>query len=120
MIESIQHIQVAIPPDSEAQAVGFYRDLLKMGQVEKPVALRARGGCWFRSGSAELHCGVETNFQPARKAHSAFVVADLDLLRQRLREAAVEIIEDTNLPGYARFYAADPFGNRIEFMERIQ
>ena len=25
---------------------------------------------------------------------------------------------DIELPGYTRFYARDPFGNRIEFLER--
>jgi hypothetical protein len=38
-------------------------------------------------------------------------------LRQRLAAANVAVYEDEPLPGYQRFYADDPFGNRIEFLQ---
>jgi hypothetical protein len=35
-----------------------------------------------------------------------------------LRTAGCDVIDDEPLPGYYRVYTADPFGNRIELMER--
>ena len=49
-----------------------------MTEVEKPPVLAARGGAWFRSGTAEIHCGVEADFRPARKAHPGLLTADID------------------------------------------
>jgi catechol 2,3-dioxygenase-like lactoylglutathione lyase family enzyme len=65
----------------------------------------------------ELHLGVEDPFAPARKAHPALLVSDLEELRAALTEAGIEIILDTpQLEGQERFYAHDPFGNRLEFI----
>ncbi len=98
-------------------AVEFYEGLLGLPQVSKPEHLEARGGCWFRNTSVEIHLGVEDDFRPATKAHPALLVHDLDELRERLVAAGVRVTEDEPLPGFARFYATDPFGNRIEFLE---
>ena len=78
-----------------------------------------QGGRRFRSGSVSLHLGVEAEFAPARKAHPAFVVNSLREVQARLEAAGVEIVWDTQIEGYERFYAADPFGNRLEFMEPV-
>lgn len=85
--------------------------------MEKPESLRARGGCWFQCGGQQLHIGVEKDFRPAKKAHPAFVVRDLDELRQALLARGVKINDDTSLPGTRRFFAEDPWGNRLEFVE---
>lgn len=77
---------------------------------------RSRGGCWFECGDRQLHIGVEREFQPARKAHPAFAVDDLNAMRTALTAGGIEIIEDDNLPGADRFYADDPWGNRLEFL----
>ncbi len=45
--------------------------------------LARRGGAWFRSGTAELHLGVEDPFPPAKGA-SGLLVGDLDGLPARL------------------------------------
>jgi hypothetical protein len=37
--------------------------------VPKPPELAKRGGCWFESGSVQIHLGVESDFRPAKKAH---------------------------------------------------
>ncbi len=80
--------------------------------------MAARGGCWFRSGAAVLHLGVEEPFAPARKAHPAFLVTSLWELRARL-EAAGHTCTDASgeIPGVQRFHCADPFGNRLEFQQ---
>jgi hypothetical protein len=59
---------------------------------------------------------VEQAFTPARKAHPALLVADLRLLRRRLEDAGIAIVDDEPLRGFDRFYAYDPFGNRLELL----
>ena len=117
-ITGIHHIQLAMPPDEEEAGREFYGDLLGLPEVPKPSELAPRGGLWFRSGSLEVHLGVEReDFTPARKAHPAFLVSDLDALRERLEAAGYRIDEDVQLEGYRRFHVRDPFGNRLELVE---
>jgi hypothetical protein len=79
-------------------------------------ACTGRDSYWFRSGQVELHLGVEEPCSPGRKAHPALLVSDLEQLRATLTNAGVEPILDTQLEGHERFYASDPFGNRLEFI----
>lgn len=117
MIVGLHHVQIAMPRGAEEQARDFYGGLLGMTEVLKPEGLRARGGAWFRSGSAEVHLGVEDPFRAAAKAHPAFVVVDLDALCERLRAAGVGAQPDDGLlPGHRRAYVSDPFGNRVELV----
>ena len=116
----IDHVQVAAPTGCEAEARAFYGDLLGLEELPKPEALRSRGGCWFRAGGQELHIGVEEPFAPARKAHAGLVVDDLDAVADRLRGVGIDVAYDDAIPGASRFYAADPFGNRLEFRERLR
>ncbi len=34
-------------------------------------------------------------------------------------DEGVEVVDDQPLPGYNRFYAFDPFGNRIELLSPV-
>jgi catechol 2,3-dioxygenase-like lactoylglutathione lyase family enzyme len=118
MITGFDHVQVAMPPGREPAARAFYADLLGMTELAKPSALAARGGCWFTSGAAFLHLGVEPSFRPARKAHPALLVEDLDGLAAALAAAGYECTSaDGEIPGVRRFHTHDPFGNRIEFQQ---
>lgn len=116
-ISHFDHIQIAAPESCESAAREFYGSILGMSEIEKPPVLRARGGCWFQCGAQQLHVGVERKFQPAKKAHPAFAVFDLDGLRKILAERGITVIDDDTLPGERRFYAEDPWGNRLEFIE---
>lgn len=109
-----------MPPMREAEARRFYGDLLGLAEVPKPPLLAGRGGCWFECGRLGVHLGVEESFNPARKAHPAFLVHGLHALQARLEQAGVEIVEDESLVGYSRFYAYDPFGNRLELLEPLE
>ena len=117
MITGLDHVQVAMPRGAEQEARAFYAGLLGMTEDPKPPALAARGGCWFRSGAAIVHLGVEDPFAPARKAHPGFVVDDLEALRARLAAQGIAVRDDHDLPGAVRFFADDPFGNRLEFRQ---
>lgn len=99
------------------EAIAFYEGVLGIPQVEKPHDLAARGGCWFETYLVRVHLGVDPNFAPARKAHPAFIVKSLQDFRRRLVDGGVSVIDDEPLPGFERFYASDPFGNRLEFLE---
>ena len=116
-VAGIDHVQIAAPEGCEEAAREFYGAILGLREIEKPEALRARGGCWFECGAQQLHIGVEQGFRAAKKAHPAFAVADLDALRERLVSKGFVAIGDDNLPGTRRFYAEDPWGNRLEFLE---
>lgn len=116
----LHHVLLASPPDSEAASRGYYAHLLGLTEIPKPPALAARGGCWFRGPGYELHLGIESDFRPARKAHPAIRVGDLGALAERLTAAGHEVRIDDELPGFRRFYADDPHGNRLEFVQPLE
>jgi catechol 2,3-dioxygenase-like lactoylglutathione lyase family enzyme len=86
-VPTLDHVQIAAPPDCEPAARHFFGDLLGLRELPKPAPLRARGGCWFALGDRQLHIGVD-----------------------------FPITWDTALPTERRFYSADPWGNRIELL----
>jgi hypothetical protein len=55
----LDHVQLAMPPGREAEAVAFYEGVLGIPQVPKPAELAARGGCWFEDGALRVHLGFE-------------------------------------------------------------
>lgn len=116
-IVGLDHVQLAMPAGQEAAATAFYADVLGLSEVPKPEPLRTRGGCWSAGAGVALHLGVEADFAPARKAHPALRVADLEAARQHLARAGVAITADDTLPHVRRFYIADPWGNRIELLQ---
>jgi catechol 2,3-dioxygenase-like lactoylglutathione lyase family enzyme len=119
MIKHLDHVQLAMPPGGEGRAREFYQGILDIPEVPKPAELASRGGCWFERGPLKVHLGVEADFRPARKAHPAFIVADLPALAAGLRAAGCTVREDEPLEGYYRIYVDDPFGNRIELLEPL-
>lgn len=116
-IVALDHVQLAMPAGGEDAARGFYAGVLGFAELPKPQNLRKRGGVWFVSSAVRVHLGVEAGFRPARKAHPAFRVENLAELRARCEAAGFPTVDDEPLPGYDRFYVADPFGNRIECLE---
>ena len=119
MITGIDHVQVAAPPGCEQAARGFYGGLLELAEVDKPEVLAARGGCWFAVGGQQLHVGVAEPFTPSAKAHPALHLGDraaLETLAARLQAGGYPVEWDDVIPGTARFYVHDPFGNRLELV----
>lgn len=119
MITALDHVQLSAPPGSEDALRAFYAGVLGLTELPKPPALAARGGCWFGSGPVQLHLGVEADFRPARKAHPGLRVTAIDAFATRLTDHGVSVTWDDNLPGHRRFYADDPVGNRLEFLESV-
>ena len=116
----IDHVQIAMPAGEEAKARAFYINVLGFVEIPKTAELAKRGGAWFRSQNVQVHLGVEADFKAARKAHPAFIVSNLDSLIAKIQDAGYET--DTAQPpldGYKRAHIFDPFGNRIELMEKL-
>ncbi|WP_422022865.1 VOC family protein [Pyruvatibacter mobilis] len=118
-ITQLHHVQLAMPAGGEAAARVFYGQLLGLPEVPKPQELAKRGGCWFEQGDIRIHMGVEAEFRPAKKAHPAFQVSDIDAVRARMVAGGVEVKDDDALEGFRRFFVADPFGNRIEILQPL-
>lgn len=115
----IDHVQLAAPPNSESEARHFFGTVLGLTEVEKPESLKKRGGVWFEFGSYQLHIGVEPAFSPAKKAHPGFHVKNLPAFKDHLASFGISFIEDKNITGVERIYVDDPFGNRMEFLEKV-
>lgn len=116
MIVGFDHVQLAAPPGCEEAARRFFGAVLGLEEVEKPEPLRGRGGVWFAAGAQQLHIGVEAEHLPARKAHPALAVHEIDVLAARLGAAGAPVEWDASLPGVRRLYTRDPWGNRIELV----
>ena len=124
MLLRIAHAQILIPAGREDEARRFYCGVLGLHEIEKPEALRVRGGLWLAVGEAQqLHVGVERGEWRDRagsREHLAYEVDDVEAARARLEAAgvAVKMGAGDAVPGYRRCELRDPFGNRIELMSR--
>jgi catechol 2,3-dioxygenase-like lactoylglutathione lyase family enzyme len=117
-IVGIDHVQLAMPAGGEAQARAFYGGLLGLPETPKPAALAQRGGCWFESDQVKIHLGVDKAFHAATKAHPGLLVTGLQGIVARCREQGFDVVDDAPMAGYERVFINDPFGNRLELMEK--
>ncbi|WP_341368508.1 glyoxalase [Yoonia sp. BS5-3] len=117
MIVGLDHIQIALPAGSETIMRAFYCDLLRLDACPKPTALQGRGGFWAQGPGIDVHFGVDPDFQPARKAHPAFIVKDIHALHSLLTARGHTPKWDTSLPDVTRFFVNDPVQNRIEILK---
>ena len=114
----IDHVQVAIPWGKVAEALSFYVGVLQFSRVAKPVELDQRGA-WLTQGPVNLHLGEEKEFEASRRAHPALLVDNIDELLENVKRSAHPLRVDTGPTGYKRASVFDPFGNRIELMQKL-
>ncbi|MDQ3179950.1 MAG: VOC family protein [Acidobacteriota bacterium] len=120
MILGVQHAQITIPKDAEAEARNFYVKFLGLKEIPKPEALQKRGGFWLEVGAFQIHIGTEDGFERTKtKAHIAYLVENLESWREKLQGKNIKIIEGVPIPNFRRFEFRDPFGNRVEFLEEF-
>lgn len=93
-IYAIHHVQLAKPAGEEEKARAFYAGVLGIEETPKPPHLAKRGGVWFERGELKIHLDVEKDFRPAKKAHPALLVEDLNELIERCRRAGYEVVTD--------------------------
>jgi catechol 2,3-dioxygenase-like lactoylglutathione lyase family enzyme len=124
LIIGLDHVNLLIDTSDDAltRARAFYQELLGLEPLERPSNTdTGRPGVWYRCGVQQLHLTTEKDASVVNKAlrrHPAFRVADLEALRNRLETAGVEIVAGNRFPGQERFFVRDPWGNRLEFVER--
>jgi len=119
MIEFIRadHIHVCVPIERLEEARQFYTDIIGLREIERPNHLFSNAGYWFDIGNIQFHIGVEPAL-PRSIRHTAFEVADIAAARALLVKNNVEILEEPVLPGRTRFAFIDPFGNRMELLQK--
>jgi len=117
-VVGIDHVQLAMPAGQEETARQFYAGLLGLTEVAKPSHLVARGGAWFENADVRIHLGVDPEFRPAKKAHPGLLVSDLKALLEIIRSAGHHVSDGDLREAYEHAYVADPFGNRIELIEK--
>ena len=118
MLSALHHAQVAVPKGAEDISRAYYVGVLGMTELPKPPVLAARGGCWFAAGGLEIHTGVEEPFVPARKAHPAILVTDIDELVAALDRGGPRVHLGRTIPDKRRLHTFDPHGNRLEFIQQ--
>jgi catechol 2,3-dioxygenase-like lactoylglutathione lyase family enzyme len=117
-VKRLDHVQICIPVGAEDEARAFYTSLLGFTEIEKPEALKANGGLWYKVGDIELHIGVENRDGYNSKSHPAFEIENIEEVRSYLEEHGVKTYDEKPIPNVVRFSFRDPFNNRIEFLER--
>lgn len=119
-IKNWHHAQISIPRGAEEAGKAFYCGVLGLAEIEKPEALKPRGGFWLQVGDRQLHVGTEDGVdRHATKAHLAYTVDDIDAWQAKLEQHGVKIIEAVPIPGHRRFEFRDPFGNRVELTQLV-
>ncbi|WP_417818939.1 VOC family protein [Tritonibacter scottomollicae] len=92
------------------------------GRGARPARQAHGGRAWWPGrggGSRGAEQGGSRYRPPARRAHPALLVSDLAKLVARLGKAGIRFKPGKDLEGYVRGDIADPFGNRIELMQRV-
>jgi catechol 2,3-dioxygenase-like lactoylglutathione lyase family enzyme len=100
MIEFIRadHIHICVPAERLEEAKAFYTTVMGLEQIYRPDDIFNNAGYWFNIGDIQLHIGAA---------------------RALLTENQIEITEEPVIPGRNRFAFIDPFGNRMELLQRL-
>ncbi|WP_312094323.1 VOC family protein [Niallia sp.] len=118
-IIGVHHVQITIPKGLEQQAKEFYCEVLGLTEIEKPVSLQGRGGFWLSLGNLDIHVGTEDGFdRNSTKAHLAYQVESMSNWKNKLSKLGVKIADSIPIEGFERFEFRDPFGNRVEIIEK--
>ena len=119
-ILNFHHAQLTIPVGAEDKARKFYCGVLGLKEIPKPDSLAGRGGFWLELGRFQVHVGTEdVEGRAESKAHIAYEVVNIDDWEAKLKGADIAVTHCIQIPYYRRFEFRDPFGNRVEFLERI-
>lgn len=104
-----------MPPDGTDAARAFYSDVLQLSETPVPMEMVGLDLLWFQLGDTELHLFAEPIRGDRSARHFCIAVEDIEAVRMRLDAAGVPVVGATPLPGRARIFCRDPFGNLVEF-----
>lgn len=115
-VHSINHVQLGFPAGRHAQLRHFYSDLLGLTEVGTGDGKTLR----FQAGTQRIDLVPVNDWRPpSQLPHLALEVRNLQGLRAKLSDAGLALDESRILPGHLRFYAQDPAGNGLEFLEPV-
>ena len=89
-----------------------------MTGVPMPESLDGPRGCRIITGDGRVHPGGQQDDRAATKAHPGLMVDTLDADSVLLQAVGVAAVDDEPLDGFDRICVFDPFGPRIEPIER--
>jgi catechol 2,3-dioxygenase-like lactoylglutathione lyase family enzyme len=113
-VHSISHAQFGFPAGRHAQLRHFYAELLGLEELQPGDGKTLR----FRAGPHRIDLVPVRDWRPPSQVpHLALQVRNLTGLRSRLLAAGLAVDESRLLSGHLRFYAEDPAGNALEFLE---
>ncbi|BDM83077.1 VOC family protein [Acaryochloris marina] len=120
MIVGLHHAQITVPSGQEQAAREFYCNILNLPEVQKPESLQSHGGFWLTVGDHRVHVGIENNVNRTHtRAHLAYEVTNLSKWRQIIENQGLNVLNGIPIPGFDRFEFRDPFGNRVELIQKI-
>ncbi len=118
MILGFDHVQICIPKGRLEEALAFYVGLLGFSRVPKPASLDPTGA-WLVAAGFNLHLSEEPDFTTNGEAHPALRVVDVDELINAAQAQGLTHRYHSGPDGFRRASIFDPFGNRIELMQRL-
>lgn len=118
-ITGIHHYAIVVS-DLE-RSLGFYRDVLNLDEIPIPETFYAAGisARWLAVGSGQIHLIRGDEPQSASRRHAALNIDDAATARQMLMKKGYTVRETTTIPGYDRFFTADPDGHRLELIQSL-
>ncbi|MBO1004524.1 VOC family protein [Pseudogracilibacillus auburnensis] len=120
MIIGLNHVQITIPNGAEEEGKQFYCGVLGLPEIEKPEILKDRGGFWLKVGDKDVHVGTEDGFDRTKtKSHIAYQVRDITYWRKIIENNHIKIVDSVPIPHFERFEFRDPFGNRVEMIQKV-
>ncbi len=116
----MHHVSFAVA-DLEASK-RFFCDTLGLPEDERPAF--GFPGAWLAVGDRQIHliadpkAGQAGRGPTGRGDHLAMEVADLERVKNRLRECDIEFVEGKNEDlGMSQAFCSDPDGHTIEFVQ---
>lgn len=123
MVLGIDHIALRATPGEQANARWFYGSLLGMSEVAVPRTIMSdvQPLCFRTAAGQDIFIPFD------RVSHSSDMAVQVGLrvrclktVRESLEANGFEVFDGGDLKDeWTRCFCRDPFGNRIEFLERV-
>ena len=109
---------VSINVDDVDEAVRFYTEVLELENMDRPDL--GFPGAWLRAGDQEVHLLGISDGKPPKPQHFAFLVDNLDAVRERLQGFDTKVSKPNEIAGVCvQSFTHDPSGNMLEFNQRL-
>ncbi len=119
-LKRMHHVSFAVA--DLAASKHFFCEVLGLAEDDRPNFSFA--GAWLAVGDRQIHliqeggAGREVRGSSSRSDHLAMEVADLEGVKARLRDCAIEFVEGGNQHlGMSQAFCSDPDGHTIEFVQ---